>query len=180
MSESGLRLDPKFRQISKEFSFNVITRAIQLEEIMTTIICLELSKNWMKIDPYMDYFDNFGFDSKIKLSEIILKTNHPEILKKYPKIFASVREMKDLRNKLAHLNRYFETDSEDKYTEFVLHHKKIEKQIKFTEKQMLQYDGKMRKWVGDMRRILHLIGNDFGIERIWDLRNVRIENQVKN
>lgn len=166
MSESRRRLDPKFRQMSKEFSFNVVTRAIQLEEIMTTIICLELSKNWMKMEPYMDYFDNIGLDNKIDLSEIILKTNHPKILKKYPKIFENVREIQKLRNKLVHQNRHFEMNSDEVYTDFVLYHRKIKKQVKFSEKQMLQYNQKLRESVGAMRRILDMFGKDFGLKKI--------------
>ncbi|MEX0597862.1 MAG: hypothetical protein WD512_15330 [Candidatus Paceibacterota bacterium] len=165
MSKSE-RSDIQIRQISKEFSFNVVTYTIQLEEMLTMIICLELSKDWMKMGPYMDYFDNVGFESKINLAEIILKANHSHILKKFPKIIEEIRTMKILRNNVAHRNRHYEMDSEGKNTKFVLFHRKINKQIRFTESQMLQRTKKLEKCVNDMQKVLGFFGRDFNIKAI--------------
>ena len=80
---------------------------------------MQLSKDWMKTTSYMDYFDNVGFDNKINLAETILKTNHPQILKKFPKIIGEIRAMKNLRNNVAHRSRHYEMDSEEKNLKFL-------------------------------------------------------------
>ena len=165
MSKSE-RLDAQIRQKSEEFSFNVVTYTIQLEEILTTIICLQLSKDWLKMSSYMDYFDNVGINNKINLAEIILKTNHPNILKKYPKIFAQIKNIKDLRNLVAHRNRHYEMDSEGKNPKFVFHHRKIKKQIRLTEEQMTMRVKKIEKCLGDLTKVQNLFGKDFGLKSI--------------
>ena len=165
MSESE-RPDAKIRQVSKEFSFNVVTYTIQLEEILTMIICLELSKDWMKMPSYMDYFENMAIERKIDLAKIIITINHPKILKKFPKIFNEIKDIKELRNKLSHRNRHYLMNYETKDGKFVLSHRKINKAIILTEEQMLKETQKIEKCFENMHKLLNLFGKDFGIRSI--------------
>lgn len=165
MSKSE-RPDAKIREVSKEFSFDVVTYTIQVEEMLTSIICLQLSKEWMKTFSYRDYFENVGFDNKINLAEIILETNYPKILEKFPTIFEEIRNMKKLRNLVSHRNRHYEMDSEGKNTKFVLTHRIIKKQIRLNVQQMKKETIKLEKCVKDVEEILNLIANHFGIRAV--------------
>ena len=162
MSESNNDI----KKISKEFSFSVVTKSIQLEEIMTTMICLELSKDWLKMENFIDYFDRVTFDNKITLAETILKSNHSSILKKFPKIFSKIREIKDLRNNLAHRDRYYLASVDGSELKFVLHHRKRGKQIEFTKSEMIKQSKKIEKCVKDMWEVQNLFAKDFGYKSI--------------
>ena len=165
MSESE-KPDAKIRQASKEYSFNVVTYTIQLEEILTMIICLELSKDWMKMSPYMDYFEKMVIERKIELAKIILENNHSEVFKKFPKIFNEIKNIKELRNKLSHRNRHYTINYETKDTKFVLAHRKINKSVILSEERMLKDTKKIEKCLEDMHKLLNLFGKDFGIRSI--------------
>jgi len=154
------------RESSREFSFNVVTYSIQLEEIMTNIICLELSKDWLEMESFEDYFDKVSFENKINLAETILKNNHPKTLKKFPKIFANVRQVKKIRNQLAHRNRHYEVNPQGKNAKFVLHHRKIKKQIRLSEKEMTKQIEKIEKCLNDMHKVQDLFAKDFGYKGI--------------
>lgn len=153
------------KNISKEFSFNVITHTIQLEDVMTTIICLELSKDWLKMENFVDYFDRTGFDYKIKLVETILKTNHPHILQKFPDIFSEIKEIKNLRNNLAHKDRFYLASVNGSEVKFALHNKK-NTLLEFTESEMVLQMKNIEKCLKDMWKIQDLFAKDFGYSSI--------------
>lgn len=165
MSDSD-RPDLKIRIKSKEFSFDVVTYTIQLEELITMIICLQLSKDWMKTHLYMDYFDKVGFDSKISLAETILTINYPKILEQHPTIFEEIRFVKDLRNLVAHRSRHYEMDYDGKNTKFVLHHRKIAKQIRLDETEMKERVLRVENCLDDVRKMVDSISKEFGMNGI--------------
>lgn len=113
-----------------------MTNTIIVEERLTNIICMTIAKQRSDIEKLLDYFERFGFDNKVELVKIILECNHPEILQKYPEMFTQIGQIQYWRNRLAHLNRHYEMDSEGKNAKFVLHHRKIAKQERLTEKKM--------------------------------------------
>ncbi len=156
----------EIKKMSKEFLFSVVKHSVHIEDVMTTIICLELSKDWLKTKNFTDYYDNVSFENKINLSEIILKSNHPNILKKFPKIFLEIREIKKLRNSLAHNDRYYLASVDGSEHKFVLHPRKIGKQMEFTKSEMIKQTKKAEKCLKDVWKVQDLFAKDFGYSQI--------------
>jgi len=99
----------KIRDLSENFQFKIIVNSNMIDQFLTMIICTELTKKWNSMTEFLDYFEEVAFKRKIDLVKIILKTNYPEIYKKYSGIFTTLGEIKKIRDRIAHDQLTYDT-----------------------------------------------------------------------
>lgn len=156
----------RIKILAPNFYFTVVNYINIIDTTILEIICVAITtdaKDIVKRTEFGNYFENFKFQSKSELLEIILKVNYSDILKKYPNFFANLVEIKKWRNSIAHSPVHYERDSNEKNAKLVLHNRKIKKQKKLSEKQMLEIMKKVEKYTDDTREILRLIGKTKGL-----------------
>ncbi|MEX0764725.1 MAG: hypothetical protein WD033_06135 [Nitrosopumilaceae archaeon] len=153
----------KIKDLTPQFQFVVLINSNIIEQILTQIICVEIAKDWSKSLDFVDYFEKLRFSNKIDLAKIILKNNHPKILKNYSNFFAELENVKKWRNEIAHNPIAYERDSNEQNARLVFGHKEIIKQRRLTEKQMRSIMKKAEKCTLDVRNIWTLIGKTKGL-----------------
>lgn len=153
------KLLPKFVQ-------TVLVNMNIIDNFLLEMISVEITKDAEDIEKriqFADYFEKSRFQNKVDLLEIILKNNHPDIFEKFPNFFTELNHMKEYRNAIAHFTIHFERDSDEKNAKLVLHHRKINKQKRLTEEEMLEIMQKVVKCTEDTRNIFTLIGKTKGL-----------------
>jgi len=156
----------RIQKLTPNFVYTVFVHTNIIDDMITEIICVAITtdaKDILKRIEFGNYFENFRFQSKLDLLEVILKTNHPDILKKYPNFFTELADVKKWRDSIAHSPFAFERDSDEKNAKLILGHRRIKKQKRLTEKQMLDIMKKVEKYANDTREILRLIGKTKGL-----------------
>ena len=107
----------KTRELSEKFVFTILVYSITIENHLTMIIASEFTKDRGKTH-FIKYFDKSTFERKIDLVEIILKVKYLNVFQEHKKTISQIRQIKDIRNKIAHYTRSF-VDNQ-KQTKFVL------------------------------------------------------------
>jgi len=156
----------RITELTPKFQYTVLININIIDSIITEIICVDVTKDAKDISKRIEfgnYFETFGFQSKLDLLKIILKTNHLDILKKYPDFFSELGDVKKWRDSIAHSPIAFERDSNENNARLILGHRKIKKQKRLTEKQMLSIMKKAEKCTEDTRKIFSLIGMTKGL-----------------
>ena len=108
----------KTKQISENFRSKILIYAVGLEQILTSMIITRFTKNPLEMIDFIFYFEKTSFERKIRLVELILKSNYSNLLKESETTFTQLTQIRDIRNILSHYHSSFEYD--DKKTVFVL------------------------------------------------------------
>jgi hypothetical protein len=153
----------KIRTLSKEFSFDIITRTIIIDEWLSIIICLESIKDWSKHAKFLNKLDHINLDKKIDLVKTVLEINYPKILQKYPEIINQISKVQFWRNRLGHYNRHYEMTEDGNNPMFVLHHRKISKQKRLTEEEIKKIMSDTQTCQNDVIAIAKIIGKEKGV-----------------
>lgn len=106
------------RDTSDRFVSTVLVHSVIIEQYLTIMISQQFTKKIPDKTYFIEYFDQSTFERKIELIELILKYNHPTLLTNYKKTIQQVKQIKDIRNRIAHHSKSYHDNN--KKTEFVL------------------------------------------------------------
>jgi hypothetical protein len=151
----------KIKALVPNFYFDVVNGINVIDSTIRVIIGVDLTrdaKNPEKRVEFELYFDQVGFQNKIRLLKIILKENYPDILKKYPNYFAELGNVKGYRDSIGHSPVYYERDSNEQNAKLVIPNIIYKKQKKLSKRQMDGILKTVEKCINDTREILRLIG----------------------
>ena len=110
--------DQMTRDLSVSFREKILVYAIGIEQQLTTIIISRFTKNPLEMVDYILYFEKTSFERKIELVNLILKSDHPNLLKEYKITLQQLNQIRDIRNRLSHHHSSYVYDG--KSTDFVL------------------------------------------------------------
>jgi len=156
----------RISELLPKFLQTVLVNMNHIDNVILEMISVEITKDSEDIRKrlqFLDYFEWLGFQKKVDLLELILKNNHPDIFKKFPRFFTELNELTQKRNKIAHYSIHFERDSNEKNAKLVLHHRKIKKQERLSETEMHEIMQKVAKCTEDTGKIFTLIGKSKGL-----------------
>ena len=154
------------KELTPKFLLGVLSNINRIESMITEMISIDVSKKpkdiYKRVE-FFKYFEQFNLHSKIELLKIILKNNHPDILKKFPNFFDELSEVKKMRNSIAHNTVAYEADPKGEKAKLLLQHPIIKKQQKLTKRKMQGIIVKAEKISEDTRKIWSLVGKSKGL-----------------
>ena len=158
----------RIKELAPKFQLTVLSGVNRIETMIAETISVDFCKQSEDIYKRVEFFkyfeDRLTLKPKIDLFKIILKNNHPDIMKKFPKYFDDLEEIKGLRDTIAHNETQYEWDSTfDTTANLILHHPIIKRQRKLSENDMLDMMKKTEKVSNDTNEIRIWIGRTKGL-----------------
>lgn len=157
----------KIKALVSDFYFTLVNNINIIDFTLPEIISIDITedpKDTSKRVEFIKYLHNLNFENKIQLLKIILKTNHPDILRTYPNYFGELSSVKVYRNAIAHSPIHYERDSQEKHAKLVLEHIKIKDSKYLSERQMQGILKVVKRCTDDTRGILKLVGKTKGLK----------------
>lgn len=101
------------RETANNFISTILVNAVIIEQYLTGMIAHQFTKKIPDKTHFIEYFDLSTFERKIQLFELILKYKYPDLLTNYKNTILQIKQIKDIRNKIAHNSRSFHDNGQE-------------------------------------------------------------------
>lgn len=104
--------DKLTQETADKFVSLILVYAVLIEQYLTNIISQQFTKKIPDKTYFIEYFDYATFERKIQLVELILKYNYSNLFKDYENTLVQIKQIKDIRNRIAHHSRSYHDDGQ--------------------------------------------------------------------